>query len=99
MGADDRAYRQAQASTVSMVRMMGLTTAAAMLGGQDKLADALAIQPRSLRAKLAAERGVSGSDLIATAEALEERARRIIDHAHKLREEARPAAPQGSEPL
>jgi hypothetical protein len=72
--------------------MMGLATAATLLGGQDKVADALGIQPRSLRAKLNADRGVSDADLVLTAAALEKHAARIIDHAFKLREEARPAA-------
>ncbi|MEH3121110.1 MAG: hypothetical protein PGN16_03875 [Sphingomonas phyllosphaerae] len=94
-----RAGKQAQASTVSMARMMGLTTAAGMLGGQDRLADALSIQPRSLRAKLSAERGISNDDLIATADALDERIRKIADHSFKLREEAHAAESAGSEPL
>lgn len=71
--------------------MMGLATAASLLGGQDKVADALGIQPRSLRAKLNADRGVSDADLVLTAAALEKHAARIIDHAFKLREEARPS--------
>lgn len=71
--------------------MMGLATAATLLGGQDKVADALGIQPRSLRAKLNADRGVSDADLVLTAAALEKHAAHIIDHAFKLREEARPA--------
>lgn len=75
-------------TTVNMARMMGLTTAAKLLGGQPELAEAMGIQPRSLRAKLTADRGVSDADLIATALALEAHAARIVRHAIKLREEA-----------
>lgn len=69
-------------------RMTGLETAAGMLGNQEKLADALGIEPRSLRAKLAAERGISGDDLKLAAAALDARADRIREHAAKLRAEA-----------
>ena len=68
--------------------MMGLATASMMLGGHDKLAEALDIQPRSLRAKLNADRGVSNSDLLSAAAALDERAGKIVAHAQKLRDEA-----------
>ena len=68
--------------------MMGLTTAATMLGGQGELAEALGIQPRSLRAKLSAERGVSSADLRSAADALDAHAKRIMAHAEKLRAEA-----------
>ncbi|MBB5714754.1 hypothetical protein FHS94_001590 [Sphingomonas aerophila] len=73
---------------MSVARMMGLDTAGKMLGGHERLGDALAIQPRSLRAKLAGDRGISAADLIATAEALDARADRVREHARKLREEA-----------
>ncbi len=73
---------------LSVNRMVGLTTAAAMLGGQQHLAAALAIDPRSLRAKLTAERGVSDDDMLAAARALDARAARISEHAAKLRAEA-----------
>lgn len=76
------------AHTLSVARMMGLATAATMLGGQDKLSDALGIQGRSLRAKLSAERGVSADDLRSAADALDAHAACIADHARKLREEA-----------
>jgi hypothetical protein len=69
-------------------RTTGLETAAAMLGGQDRLAAALGINPRSLRAKLSAERGISSADLRLAAGALEVRAALIDLHARKLREEA-----------
>lgn len=82
------AGKPAQSTSVTMQRMMGLTTAASMLGGQDMLAEALGIQPRSLRAKLNAERGVSNYDLLSAADALDVRAKRISDHAKKLRSEA-----------
>lgn len=76
------------ATSFSVARMMGLVTAATMLGGQDALAEALGIQPRSLRAKLNADRGVSGSDLMAAADALDARAGKLRAHATKLRAEA-----------
>lgn len=76
------------ATSFSVVRMMGLTTAATMLGGQSELAEALGIQPRSLRAKFSAERGVSNDDLRSAADALDRQAKRIMAHAEKLRAEA-----------
>lgn len=76
------------ATSFSVVRMMGLTTAATMLGGQFELAEALGIQPRSLRAKFSAERGVSNDDLRSAADALDRQAKRIMAHAEKLRTEA-----------
>ena len=74
------------ATSVTIGRMMGLETAAGMLGGQRHLADALGIEPRSLRSKLVADRGVSDADLRFAARALEDRAARLVDHARKLRE-------------
>lgn len=72
-------------------RMMGLHTAAMMLGGIEKLAGALDIQERGTRAKISGERGVSNADLLATAAALDERADRVRAHAEKLRQEAQSA--------
>jgi hypothetical protein len=66
--------------------MLGLETAADMLGGKKPLADALGIETRSLRAKLTADRGVSNRDILLTADALDTRAARILEHARKLRE-------------
>lgn len=73
---------------LSAVRMMGLSTASTLLGGQQALAEALSIEPRSLRLKLTADRGVTNDDLLSAAAALEVRAERLIAHAAKLREEA-----------
>jgi hypothetical protein len=70
----------------AVARMMGLETAAAMLGGKAKLADALAISVRALTYKLAAERGISNLDLKFAAQALDAEAQRLTDHARKLRE-------------
>ena len=70
---------------LSMPRMAGLMTAGALLGSATALAGALGIQPRSLRAKTGAERGVSCDDLRAAADALEARAALMIEHAAKLR--------------
>ena len=80
--------KAAHSTSFSVVRMMGLTTAATMLGGQSELAEALGIQPRSLRAKFSAERGVSNDDLHSAADALDRQAKRIMAHAEKLRSEA-----------
>jgi hypothetical protein len=71
--------------------MMGMETAAAILGGVDVLAQALKITPRGVRHKLTGDRGVSDDDLIAAAGALDARAERIAAHAAKLRAEAAPA--------
>ena len=73
---------------IGMGRMMGLETAATLMGGKIQLAEELAIQPRTLRAKLSADRGVSNVDLLLAASALEARAAKMIDHANKLRSEA-----------
>lgn len=72
--------------------MMGLNTAASLLGGQERLADALGINARSLRNKLSADRGVSNGDLLAAAAALDARAARIAALAAELRAETREAA-------
>ena len=68
-----------------LMRMTGLETAVSMIGTQGKLAEAMGIEPRSLRAKLTAERGVADGDLLAAATALDARADHIRDHARKLR--------------
>lgn len=73
---------------IGMGRMMGLETAATLMGGKVQLAEELAIQPRTLRAKLSADRGVSNVDLMLAAGALEARAAKMIEHANKLRIEA-----------
>jgi hypothetical protein len=87
--ASKRAANAAQAShLVTMPRMAALMKAGALLGSAAALADALGIQPRSLRAKTGAERGVSGDDLRAAADALEARAADMTEHATKLRAEA-----------
>jgi hypothetical protein len=75
-------------SAPSMARMMGLDTAAMMLGGRHILAEALGLAPRTVRAKLSAERGVSDDDLRSAADALDARAASLTQHAQKLRDEA-----------
>lgn len=72
---------------ISGARMMGLEVAARMLGGTDNLAGILDINPRSLRAKYTADRGIADGELVATAVALEEKAAKILAHAAKLRAE------------
>ncbi|WP_419808368.1 hypothetical protein [Sphingomonas sp.] len=72
------------AQRLDLNRMVGLETAATMLGGQRHLADALSIGDRAIRAKLAAERGVTYSDLTLAGKALRARAARLSEHADKL---------------
>jgi hypothetical protein len=74
--------------SIEITRMMGLETAASLLGGKPPLADALGIAHRTLRAKLTGERGVSNGDLALAAGALEKQAARMVEHARKLREVA-----------
>lgn len=73
---------------VGMARMMGLETAAGMLGGKRQLVDAHGIGERAAAHKVAGARGISNGDLLMTAGALDKLARRISDHAKKLRNEA-----------
>lgn len=87
--ASKRASKAAHTShMLSVPRMAGLMKAGALLGTAAALAEALSIHPRSLRAKLTAERGVSCEDLQAAADALDARAALMIEHATKLRAEA-----------
>jgi len=69
---------------IEMVRIMGLDTAADMLG-KGALADDLGISVRALNFKINAERGICDSDVIATVRALEDRAQKLLTHAAKLR--------------
>jgi hypothetical protein len=87
-----RTAKAAQTSHIlSVPRMVGLMQAGVLLGSAKALADALGILPRSLRKKTDSERGVSCEDLIAAADALDARAALMIEHAAKLRAEARSA--------
>lgn len=81
-----------------VARMVGLERAGELLGrgGQKVIADALGIDPRALRYKNAGDAAISDGDLRSAAGALEAAAARLIDHAHKLREEAR-CAPRGTQ--
>lgn len=93
---DNCAARPAQKGhPVEMARMMGMETAADMLGGVSALADAMGIKERGTRAKMDGERGISDANLIAVADALDKRAAaiaaragKITEHAQKLRKEA-----------
>jgi hypothetical protein len=67
--------------------MMGLETAAAILGGVEQVAAALAVTPRMVRYKMTGDRGISDADLNAVAGALDKRAEKIAAHAGKLRAE------------
>lgn len=68
--------------------MMGLETAAEMLGGKEALGGELGISGRMVRYKLTGDRGVSSGDLMLAAGALDKLAARIAAHAQKLRDEA-----------
>jgi len=90
--ASRRAAKAAHTSHIlSVPRMVGLMRAGVLLGSAKALAEALGIQPRSLRAKTDSDRGVSCEDLIAAADALDARAALMVEHAAKLRAEAKAA--------
>jgi hypothetical protein len=74
---------------LGMARMMGLETAADMLGGKRQLSESLGISLRAAAYKVNGERGISNGDLLMTASALDKMAQRISDHAQKLRDVAR----------
>ncbi len=82
-----------QSTTFSVKWMTGLETAADILGSKVRLADVLAIDPRSLRNKLDAGRGISRGDMLMTAGALDRLAARAIAHADKLRAAVAPPVP------
>ncbi|WP_156350049.1 hypothetical protein [Sphingomonas sp. Leaf20] len=86
--AAKRASKAAHTHLLSVPRMAGLMKAGALLGSAAALAEAMNIEPRSLRAKTSAERGVSCDDLRAAADALDARAALMVEHAAKLRAEA-----------
>ena len=90
--ASKRTANAAHAShLIAMPRIAALIKAGKLLGSATALADVLGIQPRSLRAKTDADRGVSCEELCTVADALEARAAAMIEHAAKLRAEALPA--------
>ncbi len=76
--------QQQRGMPIDMARMMGLETAAKLLG-KSALADALDIGVRALNFKTNGERGICAADVVATVSALEDHAARIVDHARKLR--------------
>lgn len=73
---------------IAMPRIAALMKAGALLGSATALAEAMDIEPRSLRKKTGAERGVSNDDLLSAAAALDARATALTQHAQKLRDEA-----------
>jgi hypothetical protein len=84
-----RTANAAQAShLIAMPRIAALIKAGKLLGSATALAEVLGIQPRSLRAKTDADRGVSCEELRTVAEALDARAAAMVEHAAKLRAEA-----------
>lgn len=95
--ADDLAKRRASKRTanaaqashlIAMPRIAALIKAGKLLGSATALAEVLGIQPRSLRAKTDADRGVSCEELRTVADALDARAAAMIQHAAKLSAEA-----------
>lgn len=89
--ASRRTAKAAQTShLVAMPRIAALIKAGKLLGSATALAEVLGIQPRSLRAKTDADRGVSCEELETVAAALDARAAEMIQHAAKLRAEVTP---------
>ena len=88
--------REQRGLPVAMLRMAGLETAAGLLG-KGRLADELCITVRALNYKMNADRGVSDGEIRATAHALEQRAKKFLSHARKLRDvlPVEPAKEQG----
>lgn len=82
--------REQRGMPVEMVRIVGLDTAAQLLG-KGRLADELCITVRALNYKIDAGRGVSDADVVAAARGLEDRAERFLTHAQKLRAVLAPA--------
>jgi hypothetical protein len=71
--------------------MTGLETAASLLGSKTRLAEELGIDPRSLRNKLDAGRGISRADMLLAAKALRRLAERAVTHADRLQAATAPA--------
>ncbi len=87
--------REQRGLPIEMPRMMGLQTAYEILGGKRELAAALGIGVRSLNHKLNADRGVSNVDIVLAAATLEQRGKKMLDHARKLRLEVGAATNPG----
>ena len=77
--------REQVAFPIAVIRMMGLDTAAALLG-KSTLADELCITVRALNFKISGDRGASDANLTDAAAALASRSEGLVAHAHKLRE-------------
>lgn len=77
--------REQVAFPIEVPRMMGLDTAAVLLG-KGMLADELCITVRNLNYKINGERGACDADIVAAARGLEERGERFLSHALKLRQ-------------
>jgi len=76
--------REQVAFPIEVVRMMGLVTAAGLMG-KGRLADELCITVRALNYKISGERGASDADTRSAAVALEGRGEHFPGHARKLR--------------
>ena len=75
--------REQVAFPIEVVRMMGLSTAAGLMGNV-RLADELCITVRALNYKISGERGASDADIRSVAVALEGRGEQFLTHACKL---------------
>ncbi len=63
---------------------IGMLLRASQLAGQEKLAAAMGIAPRTLRAKCGVERGVTDADLLLAAKALSNRAIEMLAQAEAI---------------
>lgn len=88
MGEPEKRLAPPSSTTVRLASMLMLEKAGGFLGGKDAVAAAIGIATRSLRAKLTADRGISASDLVSVADALDARAIEIQRFAAKVREAA-----------
>lgn len=94
MERSSRSAKADQGHRLDVSWMTGLETAASLLGSKARLADELGIDPRSLRNKLDAGRGISRGDLSLAAAALRKLAAKAAEHAEKLSAAAQPAEPR-----
>lgn len=76
--------REQVALPIEVVRMMGLVTAAGLMG-KGRLADELCITVRALNYKISGKRGASDADIRSATAAREGRGERLLSHARRLR--------------
>lgn len=71
-------------TTNAIAARIGMLRRATDMVGQERMAEALDIQPRSLRAKLGVERGITDVDLRLAAAAVRARANEILAQADAI---------------